>query len=129
MPFRSCQRAATQDDLIDHELAVVFAKRPLHRPVARIRRVRTLRPLPDNAEGIGQFARARRNFPFGLAWQTVTPPTGEGVGFVVTDVADWRRSINGLETGKRHREPLSVDLPPITRRFPSLRFHCRPTVR
>src|SRR5918995_413289 len=69
MTFRRRERTSAQHHLIDHELAVVFAQRACDRLVAGIRRVWTLRPLPDTAEGIGERTGARGHFPFGFAWQ------------------------------------------------------------
>src|SRR5579872_4730138 len=45
----SRQRRAAQNKLIDHELAVVFAKRARRGPVSGVRSIRTARPLPDNS--------------------------------------------------------------------------------
>src|SRR4029077_8199257 len=42
-------RAAAQDELVAHELAVVLADRTGERPVAGIRQVGGLRPFPDVA--------------------------------------------------------------------------------
>src|SRR5215475_3149701 len=39
-------RAAAQDQLVDHELAVVLAQRAVRRAVARIRQIGAARPLP-----------------------------------------------------------------------------------
>src|SRR3954468_8999142 len=55
VPGRGCKRGAAQHQLIDHELAVVFAERALDGAISGVRRVRTAGPLPDDAEGIVQL--------------------------------------------------------------------------
>src|ERR1700704_1909454 len=55
---RSCKRRAAQHQLVDHELAVVFAERAFDGPVAGVGAVGASRPLPDNAEGIVELTGA-----------------------------------------------------------------------
>src|SRR5689334_15194624 len=50
VPIRCDAGRAAQHMLADHELAIVLAQGALRRPVARIRRVGALRPLPDVAK-------------------------------------------------------------------------------
>ena len=50
MRLGSRARTAAQNELIAHELAVVFAQRARDRRIARIRRILAARPLPDIAE-------------------------------------------------------------------------------
>src|SRR5439155_11246507 len=47
-------RAAAQDELVAHELAIVLAERAGERLISRVRRVRALRPLPTFAEHLRQ---------------------------------------------------------------------------
>src|ERR1700761_9217924 len=88
--LRRRERGAAQHQLIDHELAVVFAERALDGAVAGVGRVGAAGPLPDDAEGVVEFARACRDFPLHLGRQMLTGPTRKGVGFIITDVADRR---------------------------------------
>src|SRR5688572_13050784 len=56
MPRGRDARAAAGDQLIAHELAVVFAKRPLERAESRIGAIRRCAPLPDVAPQLQQPA-------------------------------------------------------------------------
>ena len=114
---RRAARAAPQNKLVAHELAVVLAERPGGRAKTAVGRVRALRPFPDIAEELhGRCARRGltgahrvsrmestrlqevplqgdsgghgRRLPFRLGGQPGPRPAGEGVGFVVADMAD-----------------------------------------
>src|SRR5438874_4493039 len=69
---RSCKRGAAQHQLVDHELAVIFAERALDGAVTWVGRVRTAGPLPDDAEGVVELAGAGRDFPFHLGRQMLS---------------------------------------------------------
>src|SRR3981189_3497921 len=56
MPVWSCKRGAAQHQLVDHELAVVFAERALNGTVARIGGVGAAGPLPHHPERVVQRA-------------------------------------------------------------------------
>ena len=86
VPLRRRQRRAAQHHLADHELAVVFAERPFGRAVAWIGQIGAARPLPSDAEGVGDHACASRDLPFGLARQMLAGKAGEGLGLVIADV-------------------------------------------
>src|SRR2546423_7881257 len=60
VPARRRARAAAQDELVAHELAVVFAERAREGHEARIRPVRARRPLPRVAEDARAAARMQR---------------------------------------------------------------------
>src|SRR6516162_6527346 len=64
---RRCQRRTAQHELVDHELAVIFAERAFDRAIARVGRVGAARPLPDDPESVVESAGASRNFPFHFA--------------------------------------------------------------
>ena len=127
--LRRRQRGAAQHHLADHELAVVFAERAFGRAVARIGQIGAARPLPGDAEGVGDQAGARRHLPFRLARQVLAGKAGEGVGLVIADMRDGSRRIDRLQAGERHREPGAIFLSPIAGRLPAFRLHRRPAVR
>src|ERR1700744_4645752 len=58
MSVGSCKRGAAQHHLVDHELAVVFAKRALDRAVSGVGGVGAPGPLPHNPERIVEMAGA-----------------------------------------------------------------------
>src|ERR1043166_2950272 len=86
MPLRSCKRGAAQHQLVDHELAVVFAERALDGAVAGIGRIGAAGPLPDDAESVVELAGTRRHLPFHLGRQVLAAPARERIRLVVTDV-------------------------------------------
>ena len=107
---RGHARPAAEDELVAHELGVVFTKRPRCRPRAWIGGVRAGSPLPDVAETLSNSCAVRRclrmeitafeevairlgiasgRFPFGLGRKTGARPPREGVGFIVAHVANW----------------------------------------
>src|ERR1700730_2219772 len=86
----SCKRGAAQHQLIDHELAVVFAERALDRPIAGIGGIGASRPLPDDPEGVVEMAGASGDFPFHLGRQMLSLPARERVRLVIADMADRR---------------------------------------
>src|SRR5450756_402103 len=87
---RSCKRGATQHQLIEHELAVVFAERALAGPVAGVGGVGAAGPLPRDPEGVVEMAGAGGDFPFHLGRQMPAAPACERVGLVIADMADRR---------------------------------------
>src|SRR6476661_581478 len=88
MSFRGCKRGTAQHQLVDHELAVVFAERALDRPVAGIGGVGAARPLPYDPEGVVEMAGPRGHLPLHFGRQMLAAPARERVGLVVADVAD-----------------------------------------
>src|ERR1019366_10598596 len=81
--FRSCKRRAAQHQLVDHELAVVFAERALHRPVAGIGGVGAAGPLPDNPERVVEMAGTGGDFPFHFGRQMLAAPARKGVRLII----------------------------------------------
>src|SRR5215471_3221075 len=57
------KRRPAQDQLVDHELAVVFAERASVRAIARIDRIGAAGALPAAAEGIVEVITARGDLP------------------------------------------------------------------
>src|SRR3974390_2335070 len=82
---RGCKRGAAQHQLVDHELAVVFAERALDCPVAGVGRIGAAGPLPDDAEGIIELAASRRHFPLHFGRLVLAAPASESVRLVVAD--------------------------------------------
>src|SRR6266567_6704285 len=117
---RGCKRGAAQYQLVDHELAVVFAERALDGAVTGIRGIRTAGPLPDDAEGIVQLAGARRNLPFHLGRQMTASPARERVRLVIADMADRGHRVDRLQAAECHDPPFAVDLAPMPRGLPAL---------
>src|ERR1700730_6231137 len=99
------ERRTTQHHLIDHELAVIFAERALDRTIAGVRQVSAPRPLPDDAEGIGNEAGASRDFPFLFAWQVLARPARVSVGLVIAHMTNGRGGIDRLRAAERHLLP------------------------
>jgi len=95
------QRGAAKHHLIDHELAVVFAKCSGRSAIPRIGRIGAARPLPDNAEGIVKHAACGGDLPFGFARQVLAAPAGKRIGFIVADVAGWQRRIDRTQPRER----------------------------
>src|SRR5690242_9810163 len=88
MAARGCKRGAAQHELVDHELAVVFAERAFNGAIARVRRIGAAGPLPDDAEGIVELARSCGDLPFHLGRQMLASPACKGVGLVIADMTD-----------------------------------------
>src|ERR1700733_13708163 len=86
--FRSCKRGAAQHQLVDHELAVIFAERALDRPVTGIGGIGAAGPLPHDTISVVEMAGAGGDFPLHFRWQMPAAPACECVGFVITDMAD-----------------------------------------
>src|SRR5664279_3182428 len=82
---RSCKRGAAQHQLVDHELAVIFAERALDRPIAGVGGVGAAGPLPDDAEGVVEMAGPGGDFPFHFGRQVLAAPAREGVGLIIAD--------------------------------------------
>ena len=142
---------AAQDELVAHELAVVFAQGPRHRPVARIRDVLAPGPLPDVAVELSQPAAqgcrggvhpagfekvpldwlmGGDGLPLGLGGQPAAGPAGIGVGLEVADVGH-----RGLRFDRPHaleaEVPPGAVLPafPVERGGPFLGLDREPAVR
>src|SRR5215469_3500939 len=141
--------SATQDHLVDHELAVVFANRAFRRAIAGIGVVRRLSPFPDVAEQLqprppscGQraqkslFAKIAAGgqqlyggvLPLEFGRKTFAGPAGESVCFVVAHMADRRFAIDGLEAVQCHCEPVAALLTPVERRAPAFLTGALPSV-
>src|ERR1700730_16929697 len=88
VPARSCQRRAAQHQLIDHELAVVFAERALDGAVAGIGGVGAAGPLPHDSESVVEMAGSRGALPLHFGRQMLAAPARERLGFVIADMAD-----------------------------------------
>src|SRR5436190_1405104 len=103
MSGRRDARPTTQDHLVTHELAVVFAQRPDRGAVAWVRDIGTSGPHPHitikraatsrlQTFGVEEVSLhrvcCRCCFPFLFGWQPTTGPAREGVGFVKADMAD-----------------------------------------
>src|ERR1700742_895092 len=71
---RRCERGAAQHQLIDHELAVVLAECAFDGAIAWIGTIGAAGPLPDDAEGVVELARARGDFPFHFGRQILATP-------------------------------------------------------
>ena len=138
-------RAATQNILIAHELAVVFAERTRPGPVTGVRRVGTASPLPNVAEhlletAVGASAPPHRcrmkplglyevavdldfrrgAFPFKFCWQPGAGPVRVGVGFEITEMRDRFVWVDLAQTGQSKIPPFAVPLDPIKRGAPVL---------
>src|SRR4029077_13034465 len=96
--------------------------------VTGIWRVGAARPLPDDAEGVGEQFLLNRDFPLGFRRQMLAGPPREGIGLVIADVTDRQRRVDRAQPTERHREPGAVDGAPIAGRLPALRLDRRPTV-
>src|ERR1700688_256997 len=83
---RGCKRGATQHQLIDHELAVVFTERALDRSVAPVWRICAAGPLPDDAEGVVELAGACADLPLHFGREMLAAPARERVRLVIADV-------------------------------------------
>src|SRR5688572_18635836 len=121
-------RAAAQNHLIDHELAVVFAECALCRAIARVRRIGAARPLPRNSEGIADETGARRHFPLRLARQMLAGPARERVRFVIAHMSYRSLRIDWRQPGERERVPGAVHLAPIARRLPAFGLDRSPAI-
>src|SRR3546814_8531370 len=105
VPARWRARAALENELPAHELAVIFADRAFGRAEAGIGAIGAAGPFPDVAEKAGRVAKARRDrpggveliaacrivrqrrrLPFGLGRQPRARPARIGVGFVEADM-------------------------------------------
>src|ERR1700694_711473 len=86
--FRSCKRRAPQHQLVDHELAVIFAERALDGPVARIGSIGAAGPLPDDPERVVEMAGSGRALPLHCGRQMLAAPACEGIRLIITDVTD-----------------------------------------
>src|SRR5215831_17875805 len=95
--FRRRKRGAAQHQLVDHELAIIFAERAVDGAVAGIGRVGAAGPLPDDAESVVEFTRAGGDLPFHLRWQMLAGPAGKGIRLVIADVTDGTFWIDGLQ--------------------------------
>src|ERR1700736_1760219 len=118
MSARGCERGAAQHQLVDHELAVVFAERALNGTVAGIGGVGAAGPLPYDPERVVEMAGSPCDFPLHFGRQMLAAPAREGVGFVIADVADGGGRVDRLQSAKRHPLPLAVDLAPVAGRLP-----------
>src|SRR6202162_4043273 len=94
MSVRSCKRGAAQHQLIDHELAVVFAERALDRTVAGVGGVGAAGPLPDQPERVVEMAGSGRDLPLHFGRQMLAAPARKRIRLVIADVADRRRPID-----------------------------------
>src|SRR6476659_81220 len=92
--FRSCKGRATQHQLVDHELAVIFAERALDGPVARVGGIGAAGPLPNDPEGVVEMAGSCGDLPLHFGRQMLAAPAREGVGLVIADVTDRRRRLD-----------------------------------
>src|SRR5579885_428695 len=128
MAFGRRQRTAAKNHLVDHELAVVFAERAFERAIARVSEIRAPRPLPDNAEGVGQETVSRGYFPFEFGRKMLAGPARERVGLEIADMANRRVRIDRFQSAERKLMPFAVDFPPVKRRFPRFRLHRVPAV-
>src|SRR5262249_14339501 len=111
--LRSCQRGAAQHQLIDHELAVVLAKRTFDGAVSRVGAVGAACPLPGDAECIIELARTCRYLPFRFGRQMLAAPARERVRLVVADMTDRRVKIDRLQAAEGHDLPFPIDLAPV----------------
>src|ERR1700682_2350328 len=116
--FRGCKRRAAQHQLVDHELAVIFAERALNGPVAGIGGVGAAGPLPYDPERVVEMAGARGDLPLHFGRQMLAAPARERVGFIIADVADRGGSVDRLQAAERHEPPFAVDLAPVAGRLP-----------
>src|SRR5260370_38416831 len=87
MSARSCKRRAAQHQLIDHELAIVFAERALDGAVAWVGGVGAAGPLPHDYESVVEMAGSRRDFPLHLARQILAAPAPDRLGYVIANLA------------------------------------------
>src|SRR5215475_9265221 len=83
MPGRCRVRGAAQHHLVDHELAIVLAKRAWSCAKSRIWRIGAACPLPDDPECVIDQTHPRRHLPLGLRRQILGGPARERVGFVI----------------------------------------------
>ena len=120
MTGRGCKRGAAQHQLVDHELAVIFAQRTLDGAVAGVGGVGAAGPLPDDAEGVVELAGAGGDLPFHFGRQMAAGPARERVRLVIADMADRGDRVDRLQSAERHDPPFAVDLAPVARRLPAL---------
>ena len=91
MIFWSGAGSASQNELIGHELAIVFLDGAIIWPKAGMRQIRTVRPLPDIAEHV---LHRRRMLPLHFGGQTQmgtldpAAPQSVGGGLEVAHVGD-----------------------------------------
>src|SRR5580693_8367354 len=88
VPNGGCKRGAAQHQLIDHELAVVFAERAFNGAVAGVGRIGAAGPLPDDAEGVVELAGARSDFPLHFGREVPASPARERIRLIIADVTD-----------------------------------------
>src|SRR5262249_4709555 len=109
-----CTRAATQYELVAHELCVIFAKRASRWSRAWVRGIRAPCPLPNVPKTLSKFRANlsrprmktprfeeitidlllnRRRFPLGLGWQPRARPASICIGFIKAHVTDRFRRI------------------------------------
>src|SRR6266404_6608700 len=120
MPVWGCKRRAAQHQLVDHELAVVFAERALNGTVAGIGGVGAAGPLPHDPERVVEMAGSPSDFPLHFGRQMLAAPARERVGFVIADVADGGGRVDGLQSGQGHDLPFARYLAPVAGRLPLL---------
>src|SRR5260370_2036744 len=118
MPVWGCKRRAAQHQLVDHELAVVFAERALNGTVAGIGGVGAAGPLPHDPERVVEMAGSPSDFPLHFGRQMLAAPARERVGLVIADVADRGVSVDRFQSAERHDLPFAFDLAPLTGRLP-----------
>ena len=123
------QRRPAQDHLVDHEFAVVLAERAGRCAIARVWRIGTPGPLPNDPEGIAQRAAISGHFPLSLCRQILASPAGKSIGLVIAHMTNRLCRIDRAQTAERHRKPGTIDFAPITRRFPMLSLDGGPAVR
>lgn len=105
--------------MIDHELAIVLAKRAFDRAITGVRTVGGSGPLPDDSERIVEMPGAGGDFPFHFSRQMLAGPTRERVRLIIADVTNRSGRIERLQPGQCHDLPFTIDLPPMPRRGPS----------
>src|SRR6476646_7613069 len=108
MTVRRRQRGTAQHHLVDHEFAVVFTERAVARGKAWIGRIARARPLPDDAEGTAEMARAGGTLPLSLRRQMLAGPVREGVRLVVAHMRNRGGGIDRLQTAKGELAPLAI---------------------
>src|SRR5882762_9541102 len=128
MSVRSCKRGAAQHQLVDHELAVVFAERALDGAVAGIGGVGAAGPLPHDPECVVEMAATRGDLPLHLGRQMLAAPARERVGLIIADVADRGGGVDRLQSGERHDVPFARYLAPVAGRLPLLVVYGREPV-
>src|SRR5262249_13984437 len=91
---RSCKRGAPPHQLVDRELAVVFAERALDGAIAGVGGIGAAGPLPDDAEGVVELTCASGDFPFHFGRQMAASPARERIRLVIADMADGRVGVD-----------------------------------